>query len=598
MTRTFVTAAALLALGASAPVVARAQDSTITIRPPQRGAVERIALRQLPPDVADDVIRLFNAESTIRLSGATRIPAARGVDGDLAVLGGPVVVGGRVSGALVVVNGDVVFEPGAVVGGSVLVVGGTIEGAEQASIQGEIRAYRDPLRYRRRGDQLVYAPGRAFEPPRWLQQYDWGEAEGNQAGFLLALAGTYNRVEGLPIVFGPRADLRVADQIRLQADATAIFRTSDISLNGNDIGYRTHAEFVFGGSERNVGLGVRAFDQVAPVEAWPLKDFEVGWASFLFHRDYRDYFRRHGASLYATARLSGDFSVTAEGRDEREASLEARTPWTLFRSEESWRINPAITDGVYRSAILSARFDTRNDHGAPSAGWLVTGEYELGHGSDITGPLDPIYCLANLPGPCVPPALADGKLGYQRLVFDARRYLRLSASGRLNFRLAGGGWLGGEPLPLQRRVSLGYPDPLPGYGFRQFSCGGTGLAGDPALCDRALVGQAEFRTHLGFDFGPKWASDWGGEDSEGYEPFHVSGPDLVVFADAGRAWSVSRNGSTGPDVIPADRLPSLASFRTDIGLGLDFGPLGFYLAKPLDQADRTVTFTVRMGRRF
>ena len=571
------------------------QDTTIMIRPATRGAAERIARRQLPRDIANDVLRLFNAEGTIRLTGSTRIPAARGVDGDLAVLGGPVVVGGRVSGALVVVNGDVIFESGAVVGGPVLVVGGTVQGADLASIQGEVRTYRDPLRYRRLGDQLVYAPERAFQPPRWIEQYGWGEDQSNQAGILLALAGTYNRIEGLPILFGPRADLKVADQLRFQADVTAIFRTSDISFRSNDIGYATHAEFVLGSPHRNIGLGVRGYDTDVPVEAWPLKEFEVGWASFLFHRDYRDYYRRHGGSVYAAVRLSPAASFQLEGRDERQSSLAARTPWTLFRTDDVWRDNPAITDGKFRSAIASFRLDTRNDRGTPSAGWFVTGEYELGHGSDVTGNLGPFVCVAF---PCVDPALADGRLGYQRVGFDARRYLRLSPSGRLNLRLAGGGWVGGEPLPLQRRLSLGYPDPLPGYGWRQFSCAGDQLQGEPALCDRALVAQAEFRTHLGFDFGPRWASDWGDAADEHYEPFHVSGPDLVLFADAGRAWSVARNGSAGPDIIPPDKLPSLSSFRTDIGVGLDFGPLGFYLAKPLDQANRMVTFTVRMGRRF
>lgn len=588
-------ALALLVLAAAGP--AWAQDTTITIRPARRGAAERLALRQLPRDVVDEVIRLFNSESTIRLTGSTRIPAARGIDGDLAILGGPVVVGGRVSGSLVVVNGDVIFEPGAVVGGPVLVVGGTIQGGDQASIQGEIRAYRDPLRYRRQGNHLAYAPDRSFQPPRWIEQYGWGEDQANKAGILLALAGTYNRIEGLPILLGPRTDLRVTDQVRFQADATAIFRTSDISFDSNDIGYRVRGEFVLGSLNSNLGIGVRGYDTVTPVEAWPLKDFEVGWASFLFHRDYRDYYRRHGGSVYATLRLSPQMSFTAEGRDERESSLDARTPWTLFRTSESWRPNPMVTDGMYRSAIGSFHIDTRNDRGSPSAGWFVTGEYELGQGRDVTGQLDPIVC-ADFIGPCVPPALLDGKLNYQRIAFDARRYLRLSPSGRLNLRLAGGGWVGGEPLPLQRRLSLGYPDPLPGYGFRQFSCGGGSWVGEPALCDRVLVAQAEFRTHLGFDFGPKWASDWGDNGDEHYEPFHVSGPDLVLFADAGRAWSVARGGSAGPDVVPPDRLPSLSTFRTDLGLGLDFGPLGFYLAKPLDQANRTVTFTVRMGRRF
>jgi hypothetical protein len=574
-----------------------AQDTTILIRPAPRGAVELVAARQLPRDVADEVIRFCNAESTIRLSGSTRIPAARGVDGDVAILGGPVVVAGRISGALTVVNGDVEFEPGAVVGGDVLVVGGTIRGADHASISGEIRSYGDPLRYRREGDLLVYAPDRGPKPPRWILQRGWSEERGSETGILFALGGTYNRVEGLPILLGPRADLRLSDQMRLRTDVVGIFRTTNISVSGGNIGYRARGELVVGGASKNIGIGVRGFDLVSPVEPWPLKDFEVGWASFLLHRDYRDYYRQRGGSIYATLRLSQQVSLTAEGRSDLETSLGANNPWTLFRSSQTWRMNPAITDGRYRSAILSLHADTRNDRGMPSSGALVAAEYEVGYGRDVTGTLGPFSCPPTSPGPCVPPALADGKLDFQRVGFDARSYLRLSPAGRLNLRLAGGGWVGGEPLPLQRRLSLGYPDPLSGYGFRQFSCSGDAELGQPALCDRALIAQAEFRTHLGFDFGPQWASDWGGGEDR-YEPFHVSGPDLVLFADAGRAWSVSRNGSTGPDVVPADRLPALSTFATEIGLGLDFGPLGFYLARPLQHASRSVTITVRMGRRF
>ena len=587
-------AIALVLLATAAP--AWAQDTTILIRPVRRGAVQPIAARQLPRDVADEVIRFFNSESTIRFSGSTRIPAARGVDGDVAILGGPVVVGGRISGALTVVNGDVEFEPGAVIGGDVLVVGGTIRGSDRASISGEIRSYGDPLRYRREGDRLVYAPEAGRRPPRWIVQHDWNGERGSETGVLLALGGTYNRVEGLPIVLGPRADVRLSEEMRLQADVAGIFRTTNISMSGGNIGYRARGELVVGGATKNIGLGIRGFDLVAPVEPWPLKDFEVGWASFLLHRDYRDYYRQQGGSIYATLRLSRQLSFTAEGRGDFETSLEAHNPWTLFRSTQVWRLNPPVTDGRYRSAILSVRADSRNDRGTPSSGVLVTGEYELGQGRDITGTLGPLFCPPGI-GPCVPAALADGKLDYQRIALDARSYLRLSPAGRLNLRLAGGGWVGGEPLPLQRRLSLGYPDPLPGYGFRQFSCGGDATLGQPALCDRVLVAQAEFRTHLGFDFGPEWASDWG-DSEDHYEPFHVSGPDLVLFADAGRAWSVSRNGSTGADIIPADRLPALSTFKTDIGVGLDFGPLGFYLARPLQHAERSVTFTVRMGRRF
>ena len=582
-----------------------AQDTSIVIRPAPaggagaRGAIERGRFGQLPPDVAQQVIGLYNAPTTIRLAGSILIPAARGVTGDLAILGGPVTLEGRVSGALVVINGDLHFAPGATVGGPVLVVGGAISGADQASLAAPPRAFAEPLRYRREEGLLVYAPERPFQPPPWIRQLGFDEGtQGNHAGFLLALAGTYDRVEGLPILFGPRVDLGLAPQLRLKADAVAIFRTSDFSLENGDVGYRARGEFVFGDRRAsNIGVGARGFDLVSPIEPWPLKDFEVGWASILFQRDYRDYYRRHGGALFLTWRQGDRLAASIQYRSETESSLQARNPWTLFHSGDGWRVNPPITDGRYRSVVLSARYDTRNDRAAPSSGWWLSGEFEAGRGRDITGLLNPMYCppaVACLIGPVTPATLS-----FQRVAFDLRRYLRLSPTGRLNLRLAGGGWVGGDELPLQRRLSLGFPDPLPGYDFRQFACDPYGLPGSPALCDRALVAQAEFRTHLGLDFGPQWVSDWGGgSDEDHYEPFHVSGPDLVVFADAGRAWSVARPGNPLPGALPPDGLPTLGSYQADLGLGLDFGPLGFYLAKPLGHAAREVTFSVRMGRRF
>jgi len=127
-------------------------------------------VRQLPRDVADEVIRYYNAAGTLRFSGLTRIPTARGIDGDVAVLGGPVTMAGRISGSLYVINGDVTFEPGAVVGGDVLVVGGTIDGQSNVAVAGALRGYRDVLRYRREGDELVYAPQRDGWA-RWRRQH-------------------------------------------------------------------------------------------------------------------------------------------------------------------------------------------------------------------------------------------------------------------------------------------------------------------------------------------------------------------------------------------------------------------------------------------
>src|SRR2546427_10886461 len=59
-------------------------------------------------------------------------------------------------------------------------------------------------------------------------------------------------------------------------------------------------------------------------------------------------------------------------------------------------------------------------------------------------------------------------------------YTTLFRSGRVNLRLFAGGWLGGDPLPLQQRLSTGGPHPLTGYGFRH-------SAGNADIIDRAFA---------------------------------------------------------------------------------------------------------------
>ena len=78
-----------------------------------------------------------------------------------------------------------------------------------------------------------------------------------------------------------------------------------------------------------------------------------------------------------------------------------------------------------------------------------------------------------------PPVPAGGGYGFDRLSLDLRRYSRLTPSLRVNGRLRADGWVGGDRLPVQRRVSLGGPDLLPGYDFRAFTCAPRGSATRP-----------------------------------------------------------------------------------------------------------------------
>lgn len=168
----------------------------------------------------------------------------------------------------------------------------------------------------------------------------------------------------------------------------------------------------------------------------------------------------------------------------------------------------------------------------------------------------------------------------------------------MNLRLVAGGWLGGDPLPLQRRLSLGGADPMPGYAFRYASCGGGGtdslLAGaHAAMCDRVLLLEAEFRGHVSLRWAYDPDRDGGGGAGGSLLAAWVDGLDAVIFANAGNAWLVG----DGPGRYAPNQIPALDSWLADLGAGLDWGGLGVYAAKSI-ATDEPVRVILRLTHRF
>jgi hypothetical protein len=177
----------------------------------------------------------------------------------------------------------------------------------------------------------------------------------------------------------------------------------------------------------------------------------------------------------------------------------------------------------------------------------------------------------------------------------------------VNVRFVYGGRVGGDELPLQKRFSVGGPGSLPGFDFRRRH-GGTDvgmctdasaalLAGSPALCERMALLQLEFRGDIQvdlFDSGDRDSQDW---RDVGRHP----GSQWVVFFDAGRGWLVG-SPSPGADeelIYPSGTvLPRLGTFRTNIGIGFDTGPVGVFVAKAISQSGVPANFFVRLGHRF
>jgi outer membrane protein assembly factor BamA len=251
-----------------------------------------------------------------------------------------------------------------------------------------------------------------------------------------------------------------------------------------------------------------------------------------------------------------------------------------------------VDAGRFHLAVARANIDTRNDEINPSTGWLILAEYE--HGSGRVTDAGAASLLAR-PAP-------PSRLNYSRMLVDLRRYNRLSPTSWINGRLVLGGWLQGDQLPLERRFSVGGLGTIPGFDFRKFqpgtvdvsqcSDGAAPPAGNPAQCERVALAQLEYRNELHSSF----------FDFLNARPIRLRGigftvqPTAVAFVDAGRGWLVGP--PSGTLQYSSRSFPRFGTFRTDVGLGLDLGIFGVYVAKAVSNSKEPANVFLRVHRRF
>ncbi len=557
---------------------------------------QQIDERVLPREIAAEVLSVWNALGTTRVTGPFEVAASREVNGDLAIHRGELTVRGHVTGRIVAINADVRLIRGARVDGEILAVGGQVTGSDVATVGGQIRVYRTRLSVTRDGDRLNGGPGDdSVDSGRWWRRRErW--RSGGRFDLRLLSARTYNRVEGLPVFIGPSVRRKTA-MGRLTIDAFGVLRSAEgFKWKPENVGHSLRTEWQVG-ERSGLRVGGKLFDLVEGVEPWQLSDPEVGLASFVLHRDFRDYFNRHGGSVYASFFRGKHLDLNVNYSDQRWSPAATRDPWTLLRNEDGWRDNPQMDAGTLHLLNTTLRYDTRNDPSNPLSGWFVTADYEYGTGV--------IHAYAPS-SPGVRNASIGGQTTYDRLLLDLRRYNRISPNSQLNVRLVAGGWLSGDDLPMQRRFSLGGPGTLGGYDFRR-SLGATDVwqcatppdpvssisppRGRPAECERFVMAQAEFRGDLHID--PFGVLD---EERDRRRAGWGRGTQWALFADAGRGWLVG----TPDDALFYRRgdLPALSTFRTDIGIGLVLDNVGVYASKSLSNGKAPINVFVRLRPRF
>jgi len=527
----------------------------------------------LPREVAESVVEFLNDPAVIRFDGRATVPGGTTLDGDVGVLNGSLSLAGRIEGGVIVVGGDIELAESATITGDVVLVGGRLRG-EQSRIEGEFLRYDETFTFVVRDGRVALR-----DPPDRREGLYLGRSR------ITVRAGTnYNRVEGLPIVFGPVLESRGSNAFRVEALAT--YRTES-DFTQDRFGYRIAAEQRFG-SPVTFTLRGSAFSEVEPIEYW-LSDLEASLASFFLRQDYRDYYERRGWSLGLGLGIpSVPLDLTIDYRNEKHFSLPIGSPWTLVRNDEPWRPMPLVAEGEQQLIDARLVFDTRNDEEDPTDGWYLRARARLGVGDDLEVP--GVAVGPEAPAAAATPARGDFRSG----TLDLRRYARVDPYSWLTFRAFLSGSLDDEPLPAQYQHAFGGEGSLPGFAPFSLDCGARSRsvfvprADDPEVfpyygCDRMALFQVEFRKTFSFDLelGPD-EDEW--REWSWYPRIDLS-PAFSLFLEGGRGWSSD------------DARPNTEEVA-DGGVGLHLGDLSFYWAYPLRGGDERFNFFVRFSRRF
>ncbi|MEJ2538428.1 MAG: polymer-forming cytoskeletal protein [Gemmatimonadota bacterium] len=397
---------------------------------------ETIRGEVLPEEVAADVLGFVNDPGTLRFEGDGRVPSGQSIQGNVALVGGLLTVAGEIRGDLVILNGDLVLLPSAVITGDVLIVGGEVAEGDADAIQGLVSIYERAYPVVRRDGGVYPRTDRRRERP--------GIYLGGSRITIRSGSG-YNRVEGLPILVGPL--FRTSGDYPLRVEALAIFRTeSGFSLD--NLGYTVRLEQSFGAAPRWT-LGAGAASEVVPIQGRGVSDLEASLSTFLLHRDNRDYLSREGWFLS----LAADFEsiplrTSLTFRADDHYSTTPGSPWTLFRNDEEWRPMPLVAEGDLRTLEAQVEIDRRNDPDNPTDGWFL--EASLTHGLD--GDLFlPAYIAAGATAP-EGPTPVDPRFTFGSL--DLRRYARIDPNSDLRFRLLLQGALQSDALLPQFQSAL------------------------------------------------------------------------------------------------------------------------------------------------
>jgi Omp85 superfamily domain/Glycogen recognition site of AMP-activated protein kinase len=282
-----------------------------------------------------------------------------------------------------------------------------------------------------------------------------------------------------------------------------------------------------------LSLKMAAYAKTDFTDQTGIGSFENTLAMALFKNDFRDYYRREGATFGLVFSDFDWFHVESGIKVDDYTSMEQKAKWSVWGDDVE--PNPEIDEGTFRSVYAQAKLGRRHNYFS-----LL---YERCDNDIMTNAYE-----------------------FEQITATYRARLHLGYRRFIDLRIKGGTALSGV-LPVQKRYHLGGLGTIRGYEYQsllQHDCGDPVVGSEvPFGAQKMLMGTIEHVLDLDWDWD--------------------TGTALAVFADAGMAWT-DRNADV-----------KLEDLKCSAGIGFLLGDgLRVDLVKTLDGGDDDAKVYVRL----
>ncbi len=457
------------------------------------------------------------------------------VSGHLVLTSGDLVDNGTVRGDVLVMDGKVIIGPRAVIGGNVTAIDGRVTLDPEATVRGTIREthWKNLLPATFATPKLTYGRPASYSQTEYALPGDRSE-----------LLFRYNRVEGVFL------GISVPKKFQSPSRRWSSFGFFGYGFENSRWRYQFGlARWLFNPLPFKTELGGEAHDLTDTKDAWRISEFENTMAALFLRKDFQDYFRRTGFSVYFSQNLSASVQTRLSYAADKYRDMPIKTNWALFGGDRRFRINPPL--GLFRGTIrsLSAEFtlDTRNVDDANWNGWYAYLGVEK----------------------ATPGLRSD--FDFERYLLEVRRHQRITHGENLTIRLLLGTSAG--QLPRQKNFELGGLSTLRGYDYKIFS------------------GNRMFLTNLEY----KLNMDATGINIPVVDDL-IEQSKLILFSDAGLAWNDGKNKA----VFQSFRFLKFRRLKYDVGLGIANSDESFRInfAKALSSSDNDIVVNLRIRQAF